>query len=102
MSCCWCGSSRPIANLEIEARRLFGLTKTEAKFASALASGLSLDEAAKTHAVTLATARSHMKNIFRKTGVCRQSQVAALLRGAQIPIEIPLVQTAPEGQALTA
>lgn len=74
-------------NLEMEARRLFGLTKTEAKFASSLAAGLSLLEAAKTHEVTPSTARSHMKNIFRKTGVSRQSQVAALLRGAQIPVE---------------
>ncbi len=84
-------------NLEMEAQRLFGLTRTEAKFASSLASGLSLQEAAKAHEVTPSTARSHMKNIFRKTGVCRQSQVAALLRGAQIPIEALRVSASPSG-----
>lgn len=80
---------RPIerdCNVEIEARRLFGLTRKEAKFASAIASGLSLLEAATSDGVTLATARSHLKSIFRKTGLSRQSQVAALLRGAQLPI----------------
>lgn len=82
---------RPIerdCNLEIEARRLFGLTRSEAKFASAIASGLSLLEAATSYGVTLATARSHLKSIFRKTGLSRQSQLASLLRSAQLPIQL--------------
>lgn len=81
---------RPIersCNLEIEAQRLLGLSKAEARLASGLAAGLSLQEAAGSQRISLSTARSHLKSIFRKTGLGRQSQLVALLRSAQMPIE---------------
>jgi DNA-binding CsgD family transcriptional regulator len=76
----------PDANLEDGAVRLFGLTPAEAKFASALASGQSLAEAADEQMVRITTARTHLARIFQKTGTRQQSQVAALLRAAQLPV----------------
>lgn len=75
-------------DLRNEARRIFGLTGMEANFASAIASGSSLAGAAHAHNVQLSTARWHLKHIFEKTGTRQQSQVAALLRGAQIPVQV--------------
>jgi DNA-binding CsgD family transcriptional regulator/PAS domain-containing protein len=76
----------PAADLVAAAQQLFGLTETEAKFASALASGLSLAEAAEAEHVRISTARTHLARIFQKTGTRQQSQVAALLRGAELPV----------------
>ncbi|RDJ25438.1 LuxR family transcriptional regulator [Bosea caraganae] len=76
----------PAADLVAAAQQLFGLTETEAKFASALASGLSLAEAAEEQHVRISTARTHLARIFQKTGMRQQSQVAALLRGAELPV----------------
>jgi DNA-binding CsgD family transcriptional regulator len=73
-------------NLEDEAIRLFGLTPAEAKVASALASGQSLAEAADEQMVRITTARTHLARIFQKTGTRQQSQVAALLRAAHLPV----------------
>lgn len=74
------------ADLVVAAQQLFGLTETEAKFASALASGLSLAEAAAEQHVRISTARTHLARIFQKTGMRQQSQIAALLRGAELPV----------------
>lgn len=76
----------PAADLVGAAQQLFGLTETEAKFASALASGLSLAEAAEEQHVRISTARTHLARIFQKTGMRQQSQVAALLRAAELPV----------------
>lgn len=57
----------------------YGLTRAEARLASKLAEGLSLEEAAKMLAITLHTARSQLKAVFAKTGVGRQSELVALL-----------------------
>lgn len=76
----------PATDLVAAAQQLFGLTETEAKFASALASGLSLSEAAEEQHVRISTARTHLARIFQKTGMRQQSQVSALLRGAELPV----------------
>ncbi|MBN9441566.1 hypothetical protein [Bosea sp. (in: a-proteobacteria)] len=68
------------------ARQLFDLTETEAKFASALASGLSLTEAADTQGVRISTARTHLARIFQKTHTRQQSQLVSLLRSAALPL----------------
>jgi DNA-binding CsgD family transcriptional regulator/PAS domain-containing protein len=68
------------------AQQLFGLTDAEARFASALASGQSLAEAAEDQGVRISTARTHLARIFQKTGTRQQSQVAALLRSAELPM----------------
>lgn len=60
----------------------YGLNRSEAKLAALLADGINLESAADQLAITLHTARSQLKSVFSKTGVCRQSElVAMLLRG---------------------
>jgi DNA-binding CsgD family transcriptional regulator len=60
---------------------LFDLTPSEARVASAIAEGLSLDQIASRHAVSVETVRAQTKAVFAKTGTNRQAQLAALLAG---------------------
>lgn len=57
----------------------FGLTRAEAKLASALAAGTDLRGAADMKSVSYETARVQLKAIFQKTGVQRQSDLVGLL-----------------------
>jgi len=59
----------------------FGLTLAEARMASALASGMTLREYADREGITIATARTHLKHVFEKTGWRRQAQLARALAG---------------------
>jgi DNA-binding CsgD family transcriptional regulator len=54
----------------------------EANLAVALASGRSLVDAADALGIAHNTARSHLRSIFAKTGVRRQSQLVHLLHGS--------------------
>lgn len=65
-------------------RGLFDLTSAEARLASALASGLTLAEAASAGGVSITTARSHLAQVFRKTATRQQSELVALLKGARL------------------
>lgn len=69
------------------ARQLFDLTDTEARFASALANGSSLTEAAEAQRVRISTARTHLGRIFQKTNTRQQSQLVSLLRSAALPLQ---------------
>lgn len=60
-------------------RRLFGLTRMEAQLALLLAEGFTLDEAAEKMNVRRNTARTHLRSIFCKTGVTRQTMLVRLL-----------------------
>jgi DNA-binding CsgD family transcriptional regulator len=60
---------------------LFDLTPAEAKVASRIADGLSLDQIAVQHHVAIDTIRAQCKAVFAKTGTNRQAQVASLLAG---------------------
>jgi DNA-binding CsgD family transcriptional regulator len=60
---------------ELKAR--YRLTPKEGELADKLASGAELKEAADGLGMTVATARSHLKAIFQKTGVSRQAQLVA-------------------------
>ena len=73
------------ADIAACARQLFDLTDAEAKFASALASGSSLAEAALAQGVRISTARTHLARIFQKTETRQQSQLVSLLRSAVLP-----------------
>lgn len=73
----------------------YQLTKTEADLALHLYEGGTLASYCETHFVTLNTARTQLKAIFRKTGVRRQGELVAVLnrlrvfaeRGDQLPPE---------------
>jgi DNA-binding CsgD family transcriptional regulator len=58
---------------------MHGLTCAEARLASMLAEGNSLEEASVALSVSIQTVRSHLKSVFSKTGVKRQAELVALL-----------------------
>jgi DNA-binding CsgD family transcriptional regulator len=58
---------------------LFGLTPTEARVAVHIALGLSGPEAAAQLGIGPGTVHAHLKSVFAKTGVRRQSGLARLL-----------------------
>lgn len=60
-------------------QRVFGLTRMESALAVLLAQGYTLDEAAEQLNVRRNTARTHLRSIFGKTGVSRQTMLVRLL-----------------------
>lgn len=58
---------------------LFDLTRAEAIVAQKLTMGLSVSQIAATQNLSQETVRTHIKSLFRKTGVNRQSQLVRLL-----------------------
>ncbi len=58
---------------------LFGLTGAEATLAVLLANGFTLDEAAVELKIRKNTIRAHLRSIFAKTGVRRQTTLIHLL-----------------------
>jgi DNA-binding CsgD family transcriptional regulator/PAS domain-containing protein len=60
-------------------QRSFALTRAEARFASALMGGKSVEEAAAELRITIHTARTHLKRILSKTGTRRQGELIHLL-----------------------
>lgn len=65
-------------------RDAFALSAAEARLASALAMGLSLDEAALQCGITKETARTVLKRVFTKTNTSRQHELVALLRDLRL------------------
>ena len=59
--------------------RIFGLTRAEAKAASALLDGLDLREIADRHELALETVRNHLKRAMVKVGARSQAQLVRLL-----------------------
>lgn len=59
--------------------RLYKLTSAESSLAMLLANGLTLDEAAEHLCVSRNTARAHLRAVFAKTGVTRQSGLVRLI-----------------------
>lgn len=60
-------------------RRVFGLTRMESALAVLLAKGYSLDDAAEELGVRRNTARTHLRSIFGKTGVSRQTMLVRMI-----------------------
>lgn len=60
-------------------RALYGLSPAEARLACVLAEGGSLPEFAAEKGVSLNTARSQLKSVFRKTGIDRQTGLVRLI-----------------------
>jgi DNA-binding CsgD family transcriptional regulator len=59
--------------------KLFGFTPTEAQLALELANGLNLDDAARELGMSRNTARAHLRSVFAKTGISRQSALVRLI-----------------------
>lgn len=62
---------------------LFDLGPAEARLATRLATGLSLQQAATRCGIALHSARTYQVRIFRKTDTSQQSQLGALLKSAR-------------------
>ena len=60
-------------------RSHFGLTPSEARLALHLVAGETLRSAAAKFSISYETARTHLKNIFNKTGTCRQTQLVIVI-----------------------
>ncbi|MBN8987596.1 MAG: helix-turn-helix transcriptional regulator [Rhizobiales bacterium] len=66
---------------EMNLRMAFRLTDAEAKLATQLALGESLEKVADQFGIAKETARSQLKGIFAKIGVHRQAELVAVLAG---------------------
>jgi DNA-binding CsgD family transcriptional regulator len=60
-------------------RELFNFTPTEAAISASLANGVSVIETAHRQGIAENTVRAHLRSIFAKTGVSRQSQLVHLI-----------------------
>jgi DNA-binding CsgD family transcriptional regulator/PAS domain-containing protein len=69
------GKAHPPVKL---AQQLFQLTPAESALAIELANGLSLEEAAEALNIRRNTARAHLRSIFSKTGVRRQTELVRI------------------------
>lgn len=68
------------------AKQLFNLTHAETALAIELANGLSLDEASESLGVRRNTARAHLRSIFSKTGVRRQTDLVRIVLNSVAPL----------------
>ncbi|WP_256659470.1 helix-turn-helix transcriptional regulator [Pseudomonas sp. H9] len=80
-------------------KQLFNLTPAETSLALELANGLSLEEAAEELNIRRNTARAHLRSIFSKTGVRRQTELVRIMLNSVMalgspskPLAKPLVQ----------
>lgn len=58
---------------------LYGLTPSEALLATGLVNGLTVEEVALAHGVTLNTVRTQLKSVMIKTATSRQTELVALI-----------------------
>jgi DNA-binding CsgD family transcriptional regulator len=69
----------------------FGLTPAEARLALHLVAGETLRSAEVKLSISYETARTSLKNIFRKTGTCRQAElVIVILTALPDCLEVPI------------
>jgi len=70
---------RNIESIDNILSRSYRLTPAEARLTAIILQGITAGEAAKQLGVNIATIRSHLQNIFQKTGTTRQSDLVRLL-----------------------
>jgi len=75
-----------IAAAETDLRQLYGLTSTECRLANLLLEGNSLDECGSLLGIRRSTVRMHLRHLFAKTGVQRQSELISLLFKSLVPV----------------
>ena len=63
----------------------FSLTPAETRLVESLLAGRSLKETAAALGVAMTTAKTHLENIFQKTGVKRQAELVRLAARADPP-----------------
>ncbi|ENO94135.1 LuxR family transcriptional regulator [Thauera sp. 28] len=80
-------AGRTLADAEA-VRQLFNLTPTETAVALKLADGTSLEEAAEALGIRRNTARAHLRAIFSKTGVRRQTELVRILLNSVAPLRV--------------
>lgn len=68
-------------------KSLYGLTEKESRLAHALMNGMTLNEYCEKVFVTINTARTHLKSIYRKTSTNRQGELISLL--SRLYINLP-------------
>ena len=93
----------PARHTRIHARSLrdmFGLTPMEANIAASFANGLSLEQTALSLGIARNTVRTHLRSVFTKTGVSRQSQLVHRLY-ASLP-ELATGHAPPSSESLAA
>jgi DNA-binding CsgD family transcriptional regulator len=69
----------PLDRNEERLRQLYGLTRAEARLATALVHAGSLEEAAAAAGITGSTARGYLTRIFARTGVNRRAELVRLI-----------------------
>lgn len=74
---------------EVVTKQLFNLTKAETALAMELANGLSLEEAAEQLNIRRNTARAHLRSIFSKTGVRRQTELVRIILNSVVALGKP-------------
>lgn len=67
-------------------RSMFDFTRAEASLVQLLVKGLSLDESAQALDISRNTARAHLRTIFSKTGVARQTALIQAVSNSVIPL----------------
>jgi len=72
-------SALPANTVEAELRQLYRLTHTETRLAKLLMEGLTLDDCCAALGIRRTTGRMHLRNLFAKIGVRRQSELVSLL-----------------------
>jgi DNA-binding CsgD family transcriptional regulator len=60
-------------------RQIFDLTPAEAAVTRRLTAGLSLEDAASSLDISRNTARAHLRSIFSKSGITRQTELVRLV-----------------------
>jgi DNA-binding CsgD family transcriptional regulator len=73
----------------IQLRDHFGFTAAEAALALQIVSGNGLKACAQRLGVTLATARTHLRHIFEKTGTSRQAELVRLILSSRHAVRHP-------------
>jgi len=72
-----------------EVAAAFGLTPAETRLLESLLAGRSLKETAAALGVAITTAKTHLDNVFQKTGVNRQAELMRLAARAASPARPP-------------
>lgn len=80
-------------------KQLFNLTPAETALALELANGLSLEEAAEALNIRRNTARAHLRSIFSKTGVRRQTELVRIMLNSVVALSQPQTVARPGANA---